>query len=95
MSRKSAYRLRARPSAADFAAAWDQALRFPAPSMGHSEVRERHTPAASPVGLRTREDHEHHNSGRTAPHRQLNQLLRLSPTRRAELLALIEQAARG
>jgi len=32
MSRESAYRLRARPSGAEFAAAWDQSLRFHAGS---------------------------------------------------------------
>jgi len=94
MSRESAYRLRARPSAG-FAAAWDHALRRTPDRMGHNEGHERHGPASPPVGLPAREHHESHGSGRTAPHHQLHQLHRLFPTRRAELQALIERAGRG
>ncbi|MGH6729319.1 MAG: hypothetical protein ACREBK_04130 [Sphingomicrobium sp.] len=95
MSRESAYRLRARQSAAGFAAAWDHALRRATDRMGHNDGHESHKPAAPPVGLPAREQHEGHSSGRTAPHRQFSQLHRLSPARRAELLALIERAGRG
>ena len=105
MSRESAYRLRARPSGAEFAAAWDHALLA---TTGHNQGHEGHTTTPRPIGCRSREHHESHGSRRTAPHRQLNQLSaqeraghapstegRLSPARRAELLALIERAGRG
>ena len=95
MSRESAYRLRARPSAAGFAAAWDLALRRADDAMGHDEGHQSHNPPSRSIGFPTREHHESHGSGRTAPRRQLNQLHRLSPARRAELLALIERAGRG
>jgi len=95
MSRESAYRLRARPSAAGFAAAWDHALRRTPVRMGHNEGHERHSPAPRPVGFPAREHHEGHSFVRTAPHHQLHHLHRLSPARRAELLALIERAGRG
>lgn len=108
MSREGAYRLRARSSAAGFAAAWDRALRFPAAGAGHDQGHEGHGPASRPVGLPAREHHESHGSRRTKRHRQLNQLPAqeravyalsseggVSPARRAELLALIERAARG
>ena len=74
MSRESAYRLRARPSAAGFAAAWDLALRHDPERIGHNESHERHAPAASSVGFPPRKHHESHGSGRIAPHHQLHQL---------------------
>jgi hypothetical protein len=46
MSRESAYRLRARPSAAGFAAAWDRALRRAAEAMAHNEGHESHATVA-------------------------------------------------
>jgi hypothetical protein len=95
MSRESAYRLRARLSAAGFAAAWDLALRCGPDQMGHIESHESRNSAAASVGFPAREHHESHGSGRTALHHQLHQLHCLSPARRAELLALIERAGRG
>jgi len=95
MSRESAYRLRARPSAAGFAAAWDLALRGAPGRIGHDESHERHATASPRVGIAGREGHERHGNGRTAPSRQFNQLHRLSPSLRAELLTCIERAGRG
>ena len=95
MSRESAYRLRARPSAAGFAAAWDLALAGASDRMGHNQGHESHASAVPPVGFPAREHHDSHGSDRTGSHHQFDQLHRLSPARRAELLALIEMAGRG
>ena len=73
MSRESAYRLRARPSAAGFAAGWDLALRQAPDRVGHDEGHESHASASRAVGHPPRKHHESHGPGRIAPHHQLHQ----------------------
>ena len=94
MSRENAYRLRARSSAAEFAAAWDHALRLTDP-MGHSEGNEGHDLPPPPVGTFAGEDHEGHRPGEIAPHGQPGQPVGIPLDRRAELLARIRRAEGG
>lgn len=79
MGREGAYRLRARPGHAAFAAAWDRALgAVPAaifrPRESHSRSAGSHAAQRPRRPLSPHESHEGHSTRQTAPQRQPSQL---------------------